>query len=161
MKLTRPLFCSTWLDFTPPPAEINESYSGVRPRPPNTAWKDKRAAKAAHSSNNAGFKGLQRIHVLTRSWSWSFRILNFDNQWHGSWLLILRLLLLLLLLLDLNLTLVLNIPTLGGDRLWNLRAGEFQRNCWEGRRENVRLSPTILIKRPSVNPLIPVIRYNY
>ena len=55
-KSSRPLFCSTWLDLTPPPAEINESYSGVRPRPPNTAWKDKRAAKAAHSSNNAGFK---------------------------------------------------------------------------------------------------------
>ena len=72
--------------------------------------------------------------------TWIFFFFFLTWAWHWSWS---------------------KLPTLGGNRLWNLRAGEFQRNCWEGRRENVRLSPTILIKRPSVNPLIPVIRYNY
>ena len=53
------------------------------------------------------------------------------------------------------------LPTLGGDRIWNLKDLE---SCkWivgrGGRRggEIVRLSTTTLIERPSVNPLLPVI----
>ena len=52
------------------------------------------------------------------------------------------------------------LPTLGGDRIWNLKDLE---SCkWivgrGGRRGGiVRLSTTTLIERPSVNPLLPVI----
>ena len=128
-----PLDCLTW-HLTPPPKEIIETHSGCNPGHlilvAKTRWKLEGNSTLQDKQSDADFI-VCKVHVLTRSQHFSsrhFQTLTITDE-------VSSLLTLSSSSSSLPWKLMIKLPTLGGNGIWNLRFfrldWKFQRSCWE------------------------------